>query len=371
MGAKCSSACRQHLQDCSDAEAGGIVLRSDETCEEVAGTDSAIKQLELFAQAQKRAAAQGTVVGAGRKLPPQEPARSPPRQEATGVDAQGRPHSAHPSSVQGPLGVLPPPPWEEPLLHGVTVIFDWDDTLLPTSFFKDMPKTMPNYVGLPLDRCPFYGALIAHAELVREVLAAAASESQVCIVTLSARPWVHQSADAYLPGLNIEQLLEELDIPIYYACEYLPPPSEMPRPNGEECLSTLCKRNAMTECLMRLQLPPGAVSGAGAAAVAAHDTRPAVMSVGDSVAEQQALKDVCSKGGHFAAQRLTCKTVKLIDKPTLVELGDELRFLTRHMPKLTSQCQDFDLWIDSNGVDNAVVVVDGSSMPASAWTSQA
>lgn len=250
------------------------------------------------------------------------------------------------------------------------MIFDWDDTLLPTSFFKDMPKTMPSYVGLPLDRCPFYGALIAHAELVREVVEAAANAAQVCIVTLSARPWVHQSADAYLPGLNIEQLLEELDIPIYYACEYLPPPSEMPRHAGEECLSTVCKRNAMTECLQRLQLPPGATCGAGAV-VASAGSRPAVMSVGDSVAEQQALKDVCSEGGLFAAQRPACKTVKLVDKPTLVELGEELRFLTRHMPKLTSQCQDFDLWIDSNGVDSAVVVVDGSPIPASVWTRQA
>lgn len=49
------------------------------------------------------------------------------------------------------------------------------------------------------------------------------SMAQVAIVTLAERPWVLDSADHFLPGLNLKRLLRDLDIPVYYAVEYRKP----------------------------------------------------------------------------------------------------------------------------------------------------
>merc|ERR1712070_941592 len=49
------------------------------------------------------------------------------------------------------------------------------------------------------------------------VLRKALTLARVAIVTLSMAPWVPFSASRYLPGIDIEELLAELDIPVYYS----------------------------------------------------------------------------------------------------------------------------------------------------------
>merc|ERR1719422_1141090 len=105
----------------------------------------------------------------------------------------------------------------------VVTIFDWDDTLMPTWYIKHVVE--PCTVGardasLAIDS-PFYEQLCRHAEVVAETLRTAASLGRVAIVTLSKRGWVLDSAARFLPGLDIQQLVDALAIPIYYATEHV------------------------------------------------------------------------------------------------------------------------------------------------------
>merc|ERR1719422_2671704 len=142
----------------------------------------------------------------------------------------------------------------------VVTIFDWDDTLLPSWHITHVVE--PCTVGardapLAIDS-PFYEPLRRHAEVVAETLRAAASLGRVAIVTLSKRGWVPDSAARFLPGLDIQQLVDSLDIPIYYATEHVHSSvARLVRASGgpasmlEEGVDLLrwCKRSAMEKFL--------------------------------------------------------------------------------------------------------------------------
>ncbi|CAK0848419.1 unnamed protein product [Prorocentrum cordatum] len=167
---------------------------------------------------------------------------------------------------------------------------------------------------LPSSR--LYKDLQQHAELVVAVLTSARSAGRVAIVTLARRPWVLTSSRRYLPGLEFENLLLELDIPVFYAQEYT---------------SWLMwwftdyfhradvlvdgKRNAIMGCLRQLHTAGCEVRG--------------LVSVGDSVIEQRAATEAVKAwtAARVTPQQVGCKTVKLADKPTVGELGDQLRVL--------------------------------------------
>merc|ERR1719223_2297054 len=110
------------------------------------------------------------------------------------------------------------------------IIFDWDDTLLPTSEFR-------RGASVPAVE------LRQHAKLVERTLRAAKECGHVAIVTLSKNQWVTRSADKFLPGLDMPKLLSELDILVYYAFE-----DDKGRPIASTDYVEL-KRSAMAKCL--------------------------------------------------------------------------------------------------------------------------
>ncbi|OLQ04656.1 hypothetical protein AK812_SmicGene12235 [Symbiodinium microadriaticum] len=256
------------------------------------------------------------------------------------------------------------------------IILDWDDTLLPTGFLRDALKIYSNCralgvatqfrrpgmmrknaksparavvnqpaaasiweIGLcdlaqatgpafclplecvdstrPTSGFPCMAALEAHANLVRQVLTAARSLGHVAIVTLAERPWVHDSAEHYLPNLNLAQLLRQLDIPVYYAVEYRKP-SRHPIMDTPPSTS---KRLAMEDFLSTVGLPKGA--------------RYNLLSVGDSMAEREAARQATASIAKRASKLLNpaplCKTVKFQTDPSLKMLSWELRGLLIHL----------------------------------------
>eukprot|EP00418_Pyrodinium_bahamense_P071808 CAMPEP_0179090684 /NCGR_PEP_ID=MMETSP0796-20121207/41385_1 /TAXON_ID=73915 /ORGANISM="Pyrodinium bahamense, Strain pbaha01" /LENGTH=391 /DNA_ID=CAMNT_0020788259 /DNA_START=48 /DNA_END=1223 /DNA_ORIENTATION=+ len=241
-----------------------------------------------------------------------------------------------------------------PLERTTYIIFDWDDTLLPTSFVCDAVKICPpKYAATALSRrnglrrggakvvagprlsqdFPCYGALQKHADLVHQLLTAASGLARVAIVTSASRPWVFESAEQYLPGLDLTGLLQDLQIPVYYAHEHRRPDSA-----AEEDMDILvsCKRNAMAEFLQQ------ASSGV--------DTLRNVMSIGDSLIEKDAVKAVLREDlqtpSQTPSQRPLCKTVKLMPDPTLKQLSEELHLLRLHLRRLALHCNDFDLCVN-------------------------
>merc|ERR1711957_255990 len=73
-----------------------------------------------------------------------------------------------------------------------------------------------------------------------------------------------------------------------------------------------------------------------------------VTSIGDGLFEQQALKDLLKAWGQtgLLAQAPLCKTLKLMDHPTLSQLSDELQRLAPGLEGIAHQEKPFDLCID-------------------------
>ncbi|KAL3799881.1 hypothetical protein ACHAW5_004393 [Stephanodiscus triporus] len=87
---------------------------------------------------------------------------------------------------------MTPPPSND----SAVIIFDWDDTILPSSFVDRSQSD--NLSELP----PHTRALFREIEICTEkCLAAAASHGEVIIITNSDEGWVKYSAERYLPNL--------------------------------------------------------------------------------------------------------------------------------------------------------------------------
>lgn len=226
------------------------------------------------------------------------------------------------------------------------LIFDWDDTLLPTTFLADAVCPNRNEMArcvLPANSSHLY-ELQQHAEVVEEVLRAAAALGRVVIVTLGARPWVFTSGAAYLPGIDIPALLEELSIEVYYGREFLVEGFKGMAARAEAFDSWVyAKRRAMANCLKRILRNETPLS------------RVQVMSIGDSTTEQQALKDVMWDDSFWSAWKdvvLICKTVKMLDEPTLEDLSCELKILIWYLSFLAAHPTDFDFNLSNLSDEN-------------------
>ncbi|CAE8697862.1 unnamed protein product, partial [Polarella glacialis] len=243
------------------------------------------------------------------------------------------------------------------------IIFDWDDTLCPSSFIADvmrmyapksaapglvkgplrsrrgMPRRPPT-PSLPKD-FPCYAALERHAGLVERLLRAAREHAgRVAIVTLAERPWVFESAEQYLPGLNLADLLEELQIPVYYAQEHTQTASLKLAgvQHKDECINF--KSNAMAEFL---QLNDSSNSTRSLSGILNRDGYFNLLSVGDSYIEQEAARATYKAVATDRDNLSWCKTVKLMVDPSLKQLSDELESLLQNLGTVSSQQEDIDV----------------------------
>jgi len=224
-------------------------------------------------------------------------------------------------------------------------IFDWDDTLLPTWFIYEVlyPCLGPDRSMCPVEAdCPFYEALADHARKVRAVLTSAAAVSRVGIVTLAVRPWVTNSANWFLPGLDTDQLLKDLRIPVLYAREELSPRIAALAQQIEGAdVFMLAKAKAMSKCLRML--------GHGRKSC---NKRHAI-SIGDSPQEKEALQALLWDYDARQQSEPWCKTVKLMEDPTLAHLGMELQLVEAWIGRMTRHDGDFDICMDGTGLDFA------------------
>jgi len=234
--------------------------------------------------------------------------------------------------------------------ESVLMFLDWDDTLLPTEHIHANPGGV--LIG---------GALRAHARMVEETLREVRSIGRVCILTLSARPWVLESAAKFLPGVDLPALLFELEIPVFHADEHPGVPGCLPkdvRVMEASDLMTL-KANAMADHLNDLY----------ASGLLDKSKGMNVISVGDSEHEAAALKEVMQEWGRsplFPDPKF-CKTVKLMDSPTLRQLGCELLRLPTWLAHMAALPENFDLRIDGpEGFDSNLL----NPLPRTADTSQ-
>lgn len=215
--------------------------------------------------------------------------------------------------------------------ENAVIIFDWDDTLMPTSFIKHRIWTQMTPEDRKREACldpssPFYTQLVEHAQIVENILRSAREVARVAIVTLATRYWVTLSSQMYLPGLDLEALLVELDIEVHSA----DPNSKFCKLRealGQDPCKT-AKRAAMQRCLKKLY--------------ANVDARWNVISIGDSTIEKEAIKECLKLCASTSKRQPLCKTVKLRENMTLVELGQELKKLRPTLQRLVAYGRAFD-----------------------------
>lgn len=219
----------------------------------------------------------------------------------------------------------------EPMEEQKIVILDWDDTLLPTWYITDVicPCLGKKAAEVVLDEdSPFWVPLVAHAEAVSEVLVKAAEVASVAIVTLAQRPWVETSSNIYLPGSDINALLESLNIKVYYAREHVCAREVRQGKQEEGCdLFVIAKRNAMKKCIKHLCERREA------------NIRRNIISIGDSPTERDAVKEVT----WSSDQDILCKTLKLMNDPSVEHLTNELQVMSAYIHKLVLHGEDFDI----------------------------
>ncbi|CAJ1361842.1 unnamed protein product [Effrenium voratum] len=224
-------------------------------------------------------------------------------------------------------------------LEETAIIFDWDDTLFPTWFVTEVVNPCLEDVHcerLPTDS-PFVECLTSQGQAVEDLLRCARSCGHVGIVTLAQKPWVLNSAAKYLPGLDLPGLLEELHIPVIYARECLKRYVIQEGMQDGACLWTLAKQAGMRKVLRFLY----------------GRDRPwmNVLSIGDSTVERTAIMELMWSSQHEedASGRLPCcKTIKLMDDPSVEQLHTQLIMLSMWMVQLSQHGQDFDFSLDDS-----------------------
>lgn len=110
---------------------------------------------------------------------------------------------------------------EEPPFNSreqTVILFDWDDTLFPTSWICTHP-VLTWGSEVPEDRADIKEELGRMAAHTIETLRAAERVGRIAVVTLSLRPWVKTSSQRFLPG--VWETMKELGIRVVYAREAL------------------------------------------------------------------------------------------------------------------------------------------------------
>jgi len=225
-----------------------------------------------------------------------------------------------------------------PDVDDTVVIFDWDDTLFPTWFVSEvvvpcLPTNVAADSTLPEDS-PFTEALLEHANTVKLLLTNARAIGRVGIVTLAQRPWVLRSARRFWPGFEFEEILKELEIPIIYARECLRKPmiSQAKEEEGVN-IFTIAKQAAMLKALKKL-----------------YGKRPwlNVISIGDSIVERDAITELLWGRDQETDRTPRCKTVKLMEEPSVEQLRAELMLLGMWLRSMASHAEDFDVVMDDS-----------------------
>lgn len=210
-------------------------------------------------------------------------------------------------------GSEPPSPSRSQAL----LIFDWDDTLLPSTWFRA-------WRNRACGRGPLVDQdLRKHAKQVEAVLREARRLGPVAIVTLARENWLSNTARECLPGVDIHALFHELGIQVYYSREENCPGA------WESGDFEALKRASMARCIKSW-------SSEGA--------RASVLSIGDSAIERDALTSLL---GDEPCGPL-CKTLKMLEEPRISELTEQLKQLTSCLSSLVSGPRSCRISVDQS-----------------------
>lgn len=199
-----------------------------------------------------------------------------------------------------------------------TIIFDWDDTLLPSSWLSVKGLRLDYPAQLPHD---VIDELETHQESVCAVLKKAAQCGTVVIITNAETGWVELSAQRFMP--RVAPLLHQF-------CVF------SARSNFEPTFpdSPLDWKLAAFKKLVEETRPIDTVVGS------LELPHYSVISFGDSTHERDAVRKVTA-----GLRNTYCKSVKFVERPNLEQLRREVD-LVRNCLDYISGCEsDLDLML--------------------------
>jgi hypothetical protein len=226
--------------------------------------------------------------------------------------------------------------WDAP---SETLIFlDWDDTLCPTT---SCTKYLTRWTtGAPQDV-----ALLVHQATVVEFLKAAGALGRVVIVTMAQKAWVNTCIERLMP--EMADVLKELKIEVVSARESLPQRLRRQAFSDDRDPSQYLKTKAMDRLIKQFYKNSTPASMAGKPRSWKN-----IVSVGDSCAERLALQDLVfrrmQRSGSGDWKECRCKTLLLLENPTLEQLSKELRTVTKLISVLVHHDGDIHVDVDAD-----------------------
>lgn len=217
------------------------------------------------------------------------------------------------ASVVKDLSPMPP-------LNGrvkALILLDWDDTLCPTSWIetqsKERPELRRSMSGTAVKTGEIWDQLNEQAKAVDELIRLAATLGAVAVVTLAQRPWVLVSARDFLP----QALPEVSKLEVFYA-------RETPQNRGSPgaCMWTSMKKRSMQMAMSQL------IGRFGKNA-----TWDSLVSIGDSEVEKRAAQDL-GRDCQIRGTVKWTKTVKFKERPTVLQLKEQVQELIQQLPSL-------------------------------------
>jgi len=222
--------------------------------------------------------------------------------------------------------------WMDP--KETLIIVDWDDTLCPTSHYEMFPECTSDESA----------ALLEHAKAVERFVRVASALGRVCVVSMAGRGWIDKSIEMLMPSLK--ETFRELNIDVKYSTADVPASVLHEASIDDRSPGHYLKRRAMGKVVRDFYSGPRAEGLNEGRATKARSWKN-VVSIGDSEDERLAIQDLIM--GHTQRDRkgvgkdCRCKTLKLKEEPSLVDLSVELESLTKFLPAIVYHDGDLDL----------------------------
>jgi len=284
-----------------------------------------------------------SMVSVFEKSPKSRMSRSPTSRGSLGASAAGSGGGPRPRNSQFCFDAQ----------DQTAVIFDWDDTLFPTTYAFESddgpklrigPMAKQDHLSAGEKACSGR-ALMKCAMRVERLLRLAASLGAVSIVTLAAKNWVEKVCRFFFPGIHL--LLKELDVHIVYARDFVPEEDTYQKFRSEADSNVFwskVKGNAVRKELSRIY---SNYEG---------QTWKNVVSIGDADFERLGTRMVMAEyawekagdsgGTGCGSTGVRTKTLKMVGNPLIGDLEAQHQLLLEWLPLLVKVDGDFDASLD-------------------------
>jgi|ERR1712232_1529748 len=206
---------------------------------------------------------------------------------------------------------------ERPPAHQTVTIFDWDDTLLCTTYLD--PHRGHYYKGSKKSQEALDQNLRCIATMAKALLEQSAELGKTFIVTNAVEGWVEDCIQQYTPELRpLLNKIEVISARSRYQHLY---PHDV----------TMWKKEAFLEIKERFKMDPYTLTN--------------IIALGDAEYEMEAAKDLSRQ-----FEQVFTKTVKFQPQPTSDDLLKELTLVCQSFPKILNNAKNLKIILTSGSI---------------------